>query len=305
MLACLSLAALAACGGGGGGGVTPPSDPGGPPPPSSTPTPVPTATPIPTPTPSPTAVPVSKSLAINAAPGPQINGKVDWYSAGVTVSWTPNPGSVGQNGDTSAGASANNGFPTIDGTSCTQTQEPAPTTNTYAVHSFVGIYYNGTELALPQAIGMKNPAEPSTFPHPNDNYEVESEECEYNIHTHDYGGTVHIEDQRYPQSTSTTSTLPYAPTLQTLLDIWGVQLTPAGLVAGTTTLSGPVAIYYGTPSATDTGPHGGHLTDSYVQASSASAVPLAFHDTIWIVIGAMPAPNGVTGLPTVEWRISY
>jgi hypothetical protein len=235
-----------------------------------------------------------------------INGSQNWYRAGVTVSWTPQPGVVGQNGDTSAGANAAMGFAPIDGIACTASTEPAASTTTYSVHSFVGIYYNGQEYALPQAIGMENPAEPITYPHPNDNFEVESEQCEYNVHTHDYTGLVHIEDVNYQQSTSTTSPLSYKPTLQTLLDIWGVQLSANGMtVPGGTNLNGSTAIYYGTPSATDTGPHGAPVTDSYIQAQSASAVPLAFHTTVWIVIGQMPAPNGKTGLPEVEWRIQY
>jgi hypothetical protein len=248
---------------------------------------------------------VDTGYTVSAGPD-VVNGTQSWYTSGVTVPWTPNPGRAGQNGDTSSGASAATGFAAMDGMSCTQTQEPAASTSTYSTHAFVGIYYNGAEYALPQAIGMKNPTEPIASGHPNDNYEVESQTCEYNLHTHDYSGMIHVEDVNYPQSTSTTSPLPYAPTLKSVLDLWGVQLSPTGMsVTGQAALSGPVAIYHGTPG-TDVGPHGAPVTDSYVPAASASDVSLGFHQTIWIVIGPMPTlPNGVTGLPEVEWRVQY
>ncbi len=334
-LALTAAGVLAACGGGGGGGVTPSPGGGGgggggggttptPTPtgsptgkPSVTPSPTPTATPTPTPTVSPGGVAVS-TYTIQAQTGPQVNppGGQGWYTAGVTVSWTPNPGQLGQNGDTSAGANATNNFPTLDGMSCSPTVEPAVSPNTYSVHAFVGIYNNGTEEALPQAIGMKNPIAPSSpvpgstaTPHPNDNYEVESQDCEYNIHTHDYSGLVHIEDVGFGQSNSTTSPLPYNPTLKSLLDIWGVQLSAAGVtVPGQTGLIGPTTVYYGNQSLTDKGPNGGFVTDAYQKATAAdgSTVPLAFHTTVWIVVGSIPhQPTGDTGLPKVEWRITH
>jgi hypothetical protein len=306
-----AIAALAGCGGGGGGGSTTPptsSSGGGP---VSTSQPTSTPTPTPAPAASPTGAPVATGYAISAqtssANGGFINGSQSWYRAGVTVPWTPQPGVTGQNGDTAGGATASSNFEPVDGIACASSTEPAASQQTYSVHAFVGIYYNGKEYALPQGIGMQNPTEPILSGHPNDDYEIESQQCEYNVHTHDYSGLVHIEDTGYPQSKSTTSPLSYKPTLQTLLHIWGVQLGSNGLtVPGGTNLSGPAAIYYGTQSSTDYGPHGGLVTDSYTQVASASDAPLAFHSTIWIVIGSMPtAPNGKVGLPEVEWRIQF
>jgi len=256
----------------------------------------------------PPSLSADKGFTISAQTGAAglVNGLQSWYGSGVSVPWTPTPGSKGQNGDTSVGATPASGFPAIDGMSCAPTQEPAASTSTYSTHAFVGIYYGGAEYALPQAIGMNAPTEPIASGHPNDNYEIESSSCEYNVHTHDYTGLVHIEDARYPQSTSTTSPLPYAPTLQTLFDVWGVQITGAGLsVPGQAPLSGPVSMYYGSPGA-DVGPHGAPVTDAYTLASSASAISLGFHQTIWIVVGALPSlPDGATGLPQVEWRIQF
>lgn len=197
----------------------------------------------------------------------------------------------------------------MDGMSCASTVEPAASQTTYSVHAFVGIYYNGTELALPQAIGMNNPTEPIASGHPNDNYEVETQTCEYNIHTHDYSGLVHIEDVNASQSQSTTSPLSYSPTLKSLLDIWGVTLSANGLtVPGQTTLSGPVAVYVGNQGS-NLGPNGGHVTDSYTKAAKTdgSDVGLAWHTTVWIVIGnGFPSqPTSDVGLPKVEWRVQY
>ncbi len=280
-------AVLAACGGGGGGSTPPVTGPttqpggGGSSSPSPTPTVKPTNTPTPTPTPTATpsgGVPVDKGLAINAQEGPQVNGSVGWYLAGTTALWAQRNGQppVAAFGDTIQGASAKTGFKTMDKMPCTPTVEPAQNPGTYSVHSFVGIYYNGTEESLPSGIAMKNPTEPmapsNNAPggHPNDLYEIEQQDCEYNIHTHDFSGLVHIEDVNYSQSTSTTSPLSYSPSVQSLLDIWGVTLSATGLtVPGGTNLTGPVAIYTGV-QGNDIGPHGGHLVDSYTQVSSAS-----------------------------------
>ncbi len=188
-------------------------------------------------------------------------GNEAWYTSGLTASWTNTAG------DTSAGANATNGFPLMDGMSCTATVEPAASQSTYSVHSFVGIYYNGTQETLPQAIGMNTPTEPKASGHPNDNYEVETQTCEYNVHTHDYSGLVHIEDVNANQSTSTTSPLSYKPTLKSFLDLWGVQLSSSGLaIPGQSTLTGPVAVYYGY-QGTDVGPKGGFVTDSYTKSA--------------------------------------
>jgi hypothetical protein len=308
-LAALSL--LAACGGGGGGGGTPPVGGGG----GSTPTPAPhhTATPTPVPVNSPTPTPASgvqvSAYTEQAEIGPQVNPPSPgpsiteaWYTSGITASWTNHAG------DTTAGANASNSFPAMDGMSCTATLEPAASTATYSVHAFVGIYNNGTQLTLPQAIGMNTPVEPTVSGHPNDNYEVESQACEYNIHTHDYSGLVHIEDVNAAQTKSTTSPLSYTPTLKSLLDIWGVQLSSNSLtIPGETTLTGPVAVYFGN-QGTNVGPKGGFLTDTYQKAAATdgSDVPLAWHTTVWIVIGSMPSqPTSDVGLPKIEWRIQY
>jgi len=314
-------AVLAACGGGGGGGgVTPPGGGGGggggggstpSPSPTHSTSPTPTSSPTVQPSPSPSGgVPVDKNYALNAGVGPQENppGTV-FYNAGTTAQWTQQNGEplLSAFGDTSASIGSGNNFGTIDGMNCTNQNDNNP--GTYAVHSFVAIYYNGSEIQVPSAVGMQNPAEPTGPPkfHPNDYYEVEAWNCEYNVHTHDFSGLVHIVDNGQPQNLSPNSPLPYKPTLKSLFDVWGITYSPNGItIPGQTpnaTLSGPVTIYAGT-QGTDKDKNGNYLTDAYSQVSDPSQVSLAFHDTIVIVIGNLPQlPDGFVGIPSVSWGV--
>ncbi len=281
-LAALSL--LAACGGGGGGGGVTPGGGGngGGGGPTPTPTPISTATPTPTPTPTP------NGAVITAEEDWGPNGDSTWYTSGITASWTNHAG------DTSTGASGS--FSPMDGMSCQAITEGTTYSQTaYSQHAFVGIYYNGAEKALPQAIGMDNPTEPTQSGHPNDNYEVESNTCEYQVHTHDYSGLVHIADPSLPQSTTNA---PSYATLQSLLDLWGATYSSSnGLTAGANSLSGSATIYVGTPSYTNSS--GDDFVQTYSQVSSPSAVVLNHHTAVWIVIGS--APTG--GLPQVKFVV--
>lgn len=271
-----AFALLAACGGGSGSGYSPVGTP--------TTNPAPGGSSSPSPSPSPTATPTSApvgtntALTINAAPN-VVNGDQTWYSSGTTA-WNPSAG------DTSSGA---NGSNTIDGLSCNQMGEP---TTQYHVHAFVGILNNGTQEAIPSAIGIGTPTEPTASGQPNDNYEVLQAACYYHIHTHDYSGLIHIEDSTLPQTFSPSGIPAYA-TLQTLFDLWGEPISATG-AAGFT---GPVAIYTGTPTGTM---NGNDLVNTYTLSSSApSAIQLAHHEAIWIVVGTPPT----AGLPQVEFSI--
>ncbi len=103
---------------------------------------------------------------------------------------------------------------------------------------------------MPQALGMVAPiapigtSSPGQPPHTSNTQEVEEYNCEYNVHTHDYSGLVHVEDVNLPQST----TPPAYATLQSLLDVWSATLDAStGLNAGGSTLQGQVSIYVGQP----------------------------------------------------------
>jgi hypothetical protein len=168
--------------------------------------------------------------------------------------------------------------------------------------------YNGAVESLPQAIGMVNPKPPTTpYPgnpngHQSNTDAVELQDCEFNVHTHDYSGLVHIEDVNQPQSN--TATMPYA-NLQTLFDVWGAQLATNGIVAGSSTLPGPVQIYTGVPTGHYTPPGSTKsvdLVNSYTAVTgNASTVTFSHHTATWIVIGQPPTD----GLPQVAFGMEF
>lgn len=279
LLAPAVLISLAACGGG-GGGTTPPTSPGGgnPPPVSSSPSP--------SPSPSPTSSPVTGSSIVTAEEG-YVNGDASWYTSG-TASWSNHSGDV---------AGAPSGAST-DGMSCSQVSEGASyPQSALSQHAFVGIFYNGNWEALPQAIGMVKPVAPTqgTPQHQNNTDAVETNQCEYNVHTHDYSGLIHIEDVNFAQS---NTSMPAYATLQSLFDLWGAQLGATGITAGSSILSGPVTIYTGTPNTKDSS--GNDLITAYAPFSgSAGALQFSKHMAVWIVVGTPPA----SGLPQVRFVV--
>jgi len=289
VVAFAAISLLAACGGGGGGGGTTPPAPT--PTPAGSTTPSPTPAPTPTPTPTATGVPVSSSV-VTAEENWGPNGNT-WYNSG-NAPWANTAGY-----DSASTATGPAGA-TFDTMTCANTAEGTSYPSTaYSQHMFLGIINNGTEEALPQALGMVGPVAPTAGSpsHPNDFYEVENYTCEYQVHTHDYSGLVHIEDINQPQNTSYTFAQPYA-TLQTLLDEWQATLNSStGLTAGSNSLSGAVSIYVGKPSTTVSG---ADLVNSYTQAAvTPSSILLARHNAVWIVIGSLPTQ----GLPQVKFVI--
>lgn len=269
-----AMSVLAACGGGGGGGTNPPvNNPGGPPatnPPATNP---PATNPPATnpPSTSPPSITVSSSVynAYDAGPAHSF-GTDNWQTNGVTASEKGD-------GDTSTGGTGSNA---IDGISCAVGNENAVTSSSYHVHAFVGIYVNGTAMAVPDAIGMQNP----TTDEP-----VSGFTCAYNIHTHADSGIVHVEDPTLASNASP----PAKYNLQSFMDIWGQSL--SGLAGG----SGMPAIYVGKPSGTL---YNGKedLVNSYTAATDATSVLLTHHEAIWLVYGTPPA----AGLPQVAFGIS-
>lgn len=267
-IASLSFAAamtvLVACSGGGGGSsptFSPPTTNPGPsnPPPTNPP---------PNTTISSSAIGVSGQITV--APN-GVQGSQSWYNGGVTA-WASNAG------DTGSGGSGTN---TVDGVSCTQMGEPTGTS--LHVHAFVGMYVNGTQQAIPSAIGMWNPTQPTSGGLANDNQAVPSASCFYHLHTHDYSGLIHIEDSTVAQSFA-SGPVSYAK-LKTLFDIWGEPIN-ASQVA---TFNGKVAIYIGTPSA-PTAPSGADMVHAYTPFNGdLTTIALGHHVAIWIVVGTPPA----------------
>ncbi len=91
----------------------------------------------------------------------------------------------------------------------------------YHVHAHLSLFHNGTQLAIPLAIGITNPQPPQSGI-------VTSGSCFYQLHTHDASGIIHVEA---PQTASFT--------LGEFFDIWGQPLSASG-AAG---LSGSLSTY--------------------------------------------------------------
>lgn len=300
VMAFAAISLLAACGGGGGGSVTPPGGGGGGTPPTNAPaTTPPTNPPATTPPTNPPSTPpppstVSASSQTVSAEENFVNGDMNWYTSG-TASWSNHAGNT---------SSAPNGSSAVDGMSCKNiTEGTSYPSNAFSQHAFVGIFNNGSWEALPQAIGMVAPVAPTAGnpSHPSNTYEVENNQCEYNVHTHDYSGLVHIEDESAVQS---NTFMPTYATLQSLFDVWGAQLGATGITAGASALSGPVSIYVGTPTAKDSS--GNDVVNSYkLFTGAANTLQFSKHMAVWLVVGkASPTLNGVQGLPAVRFVIT-
>jgi hypothetical protein len=119
------------------------------------------------------------------------------------------------NGDTASGGQGN----PVDGIPCDNAS------TTFHVHSHLTLFENGTQIAIPIAIGIMNPV------YSRGGNFVSGGSCFYHLHTHDRSGIIHIES-------NTISTF----TLGQLFDIWGEPLTTAN-IAG---VSGPTLFYVGT-----------------------------------------------------------
>lgn len=90
------------------------------------------------------------------------------------------------NGDTTTGGQGQ----TIDTVACGIMDE------SYHVHSHLSIFWNGKQVAIPMALGMKKPkyADATTDPtHKWPDGFALSGQCNYALHTHDTSGKIHIE----------------------------------------------------------------------------------------------------------------
>jgi hypothetical protein len=174
----------------------------------------------------------------------------------------------------------------IDNISCDTTMP-----NTYHIHAFVGLYVNGTEYALPDAIGMDHAL--------GDQYDKYSgwynqeiyAVCFYHVHTHDASGMVHMESAN---SVPISTVLFY---LGNLFDIWGVKVTSSqfGPYSGTVTVytSGHSAVV--PCSSTTTCEVGANQYKLWT--GTAASVPLYSHEVVWIEVGSgNPSPLHLPGV---------
>ena len=116
--------------------------------------------------------------------------------------FTPN------SGDTASGGNGQQ----IDGIPCA----PSMILNMYHVHLYLGLIVNGTQIAVPDQIGLNVPG-------PIQSGFTATAHCYYEIHTHDTSGMIHIE------SPSTASLGSSIYTLGTMLDVWGMPVGPNGV----------------------------------------------------------------------------
>jgi hypothetical protein len=212
--------------------------------------------PTPSPPPSPTPTPAVKPIVLSQG---AVIGKDNQFA--------PN------DGDTPSGGTGQ----VVDGIPCA----PSMSENTYHVHAYVGILVNGTQIAVPDQIGLNVPG-------PIQNGFTATAQCYYEIHTHDASGMIHIE------SPSTAALGSSIYTLGTMLDVWGMPVGPNGI--------GP---FPGTVRAfVDHVPLKGPTANSYTEyTGDPNAIPLYSHEAIWLEIGptyVLP-PN----IPAVEYYTEY
>lgn len=139
---------------------------------------------------------------------------------------------------------------------------------TYHIHAHLSIFLNGQQLAIPAAIGAKNPKflTDSRWP---DGFVVGGD-CYYGIHVHDTSGEVHVE-----------APTPGTFTLGEFFGIWGQPLSYQN-IAGITGL--PIVVYVndGTNLRQFTGDLG--------------SIELVSHREITVQIG-----TAITSIPTYAW----
>lgn len=263
-----------------------------------TPAPTPIPTPVPTPTPSSTATP-NATLTVNTGDG-EINGVDDQIKSSAPN--THNNAGEGDLEGSDPGAQTQGGGQgqVVDGIPTATSMS-----NQYHVHAFVGLYVNGQEIAIPDAIGMVNPFGDFQPPEPCTN-NTPNQECYadafYYIHTHDASGEVHLEA---PTSTpcGVQNGVYVGPcnwsmfTFGNFLDVWGIQLTPVNFGP----FSGAVQIYT-SPLKYVACPSGACYTGSNTYSlytGDPAQMPLYSHTVVWILVGS-GNPTG-SSLPNIQW----
>lgn len=171
----------------------------------------------------------------------------------------------------------------------------------YHVHAFLGIYYNGKEIALPDGVGFADPSGDGTFNGvPNwtqyaynpSNHSQPG--CYYEMHTHDPSGVIHIESANAPPGGESDTKY----TLGDFFAIWGIQ--ENAMQFGP--LSGPVTVYTSGQMARDSS--GLVPSTTYtLWSGDPSTIPLYSHEVVWILVGS-GNPTG-SSLPNVNFYEEY
>lgn len=202
-------------------------------------------------------------------------------TSGTINKFTPNVG------DTSSGGQGQS----VDGITCDPTMS-----NNYHVHFYLGVFVNGSQVALPGGVGMENPGAfgsgPPGYAYPGF---INSATCFYGIHVHDRSGIVHVESTD-PTGTKITGSI---YTLQDLFDIWGITVN--SLQFGNFTSTSPLEVFtsgqvfrgYCSSEATCTIP----ATDLTYYGDDPSTIPIYSHEVVFVEVGP-PYPKT---LPNVDF----
>lgn len=248
---------------------------------------------------APTATPTPSAITVDVGKG-QINGTDDQFLGGIAV----------ENGDgdyANGGEGPTNSIftgPTGDQIACLASMYNGP--NQYHIHAFLGIYYNGQEIAMPDGLGMAAPDADGTYNGPGGpiynwtdyTYNPQNRQepgCFYKIHSHDASGVIHVESDN-PNNLQRTQSM---FTLGDLFALWGVTFDPKAGTFGP--FSGKITIYYSGNRSLG-GPNGTHVTKSNLYklyTGSINQIHLYSHQVTWILIGS-GNPTG-SSLPNVSF----
>ena len=162
----------------------------------------------------------------------------------------------------------------------------------YHVHTFVGIYFNGKEVALPDGLGFANPQGDGTFSGIS-NWTQYATMCYYEMHTHDASGLIHVESANAPVGFQHGAKY----TLGDFLAVWGITISPANFGP----LNGLVTVYTsGQFARGGPGTHGEIGSNNYsLYVGDPNAIGMYSHEVIWVLVGT-GNPTG-SSLPNVNF----
>jgi hypothetical protein len=157
----------------------------------------------------------------------------------------------------------------------------------YHVHSYLGLYVNGVQYAIPHGLGMVAPGGPA-------NGFVNTANSYYLIHTHDSSGIIHVE----APSNGTPNLASSMYTLKDFLDIWGVTVNSNQFGA----FKGPVRVFTSGPMSRSNGDHTTVPASTLTYfGSDPSNVPLYSHEYIVVEVG----PTYPTSLPDIDFYTEF
>ncbi len=169
----------------------------------------------------------------------------------------------------------------------------------YHIHVFIGIYYQGQELALPTATGIVEPIIDSVGD------DMKGTKCFYFTHTHDSTGVLHIESDNggiveNPPNDSHFNLGQY-------FQVWGITVSCPGGVPGCAgqfgPYSGPMEIFTSGATYRGGGSNNSTTAENTLQPyyGDPNQIPLWSHEVIWFLIGP-PYPSK---LPSVHFDEQY